>query len=824
MTTRRSGPGASKARGVVGSLGRDLALAARRLGRRPGFSGVVVATLALGIGGATAIFSVAHAVVLRPFPFHDPDRLVLLWQSDEHRGQPFVEMSYPTYRDWRDGNHVFTDLAGMPSTNQGWVLTLGDRPRGVSGRIVTANFFSVLGVAPARGRAFVPEDDRVGAARVVVLSDALWRGVFGSAPDVVDRSIVLDGESFGVVGVMPRGFAYPRGAELWTPVVPAVGAEVAEDAGVWWMSGLGRLAPGVSLGDARREMGALALAYNREHFQAEGITAAVTPLAQAVLGPTRPALLALLGAVGLVLLVACANVAGLQLVQLAERSQEMAVRLALGASPGRLARALFAESLVLCAAAGILGVLTARAAVPVLVALAPGEVPRLNEASVDSATLVFAGLVSLVSTGLCALAPMLAVRARGLVGALHDVSRSAVSGHGRLRVALVVGEVALALVLLVGGGLLVRSFLALSDVPLGFEPGGVLSVEVGPPPSHAGDVAQRRQFFEEMLRRVRALPGVESAAVVTRRPLSGTVGMDWPFTVEGQSAKDAERNPLVNFETVSPGYFETMGIPLVRGRDFLESDRDGRPGVVVVSEALARRYWPDQDPIGQRIKIPLPPTEFHDQWMTVVGVAADVRYRELRATRLDLYMSYRQSDHPSQHLVVRSGGDVALVAPLVRRTVQEQAPELPAPAVTMMDHVVSEALGDSRFAARLFSAFALVALLLAALGLYGLLAWSVSRRTREIGVRVALGARPIDVGRLVVGEGLALVAAGLTLGVLAALLSAHALSALLYAVEPTDGLTLVAASALLVGVGALSCWVPTRRALRLDPVVALRHE
>jgi putative ABC transport system permease protein len=565
MTTRRSGPGASKARGVVGSLGRDLALAARRLGRRPGFSGVAVATLALGIGGATAIFSVAHAVVLRPLPFHDPDRLVLLWQSDEQRGQPFVEMSYPTYRDWRDGNLVFTDLAGMPSTNQGWVLALGDRPRGVSGRIVTANFFSVLGVAPALGRALVPEDDRVGAARVVVLSDALWRDVFGSAPDVVGRSIVLDGESFTVVGVMPRGFAYPRGAVLWTPVVPAVGAEVAEDAGVWWMSGLGRLAPGVSLGDARREMGALARAYNREHFQAEAITAAVTPLAQAVLGPTRPALLALLGAVGLVLLVACANVAGLQLVQLGERSQEMAVRLALGASPGRLARALLAETLVLSVVAGAVGVVIARAAVPALVALAPGDIPRLHDASVDAGSLVFAALVTLLSATLCGVAPILAVRTRGLQGALYEVSRTVTSRPSRLRLVLVVGEVALALVLLVGGGLLVRSFLALSNAPLGFETEGILSAEVGPPPQISGDVASRRQFFEEMLRKVQVVPGVESAAVVTLRPLSGTVGMDWPFTVEGQSEADAERNPLVNFETVSPGYFETMGIPSAAG-------------------------------------------------------------------------------------------------------------------------------------------------------------------------------------------------------------------------------------------------------------------
>jgi putative ABC transport system permease protein len=590
------------------------------------------------------------------------------------------------------------------------------------------------------------------------------------------------------------------------------------------MTGLGRLRPGVSIQDARRQMGQLALVYSREHFQAEGITAVVTPLGDAILGATRPALFALLGAVGLVLLVACANVAGLQLVELGERSHELAVRLSLGASPGRLARALLAESLVLCAAGGAAGVLAAKAAVPALVALAPGDVPRLDEASVDASTLVFGVVVSLASAVLCGLAPLLAVRARGLSGALHEVSRSVVAGHGRLRLLLVVGEVALAVVLLVGGGLLVRSFVALSEVPLGFDTKGVLSVNVGAPPSLSDDLPRRRAFFEEMLGRVRALPGVEGAAVVTLRPLWGTVGMDWGFTVEGQSPKDAERNPLLNFETVSPGYFETMGIPLIRGRDLTDSDREGQPGVVVVSEALARRFWPDQDPIGKRIKIPLPATEFHDRWLSIVGVSGDARYRELRAARYDLYMSYRQSDHASQHLVVRVGADAAIVTPLIRQTVQGLAPELPAPEIITMSRVVEGALGGSRFAARLFSTFALVALLLAAIGLYGLLAWSVSRRTREIGVRVALGARPTHVARLVLGEGVTLTAAGLAIGLLAALLSARALSALLYGVEPTDGFTLVAASVLLLAIATLACAVPARRALHLDPVAALRHE
>jgi putative ABC transport system permease protein len=802
---------------------RDLVSARRRLQARPGFALLAVLTLATGIGGATAIYSVARAVVLRPFAYGDPDRLVLLWQNDGPRGQPFVEMSYPMYRDWRDHNLVFADLAGMPSTSQSWVLTGRGRPVAVTGRIVTANFFSVLGVAPALGRGFVSADDRLGARRVAVLANSLWRERFGASPDVVGQTATLDGESFTVVGVMPAGFAYPRDALLWTPVVPAVG-KIAEQPGVWWMSGLGRLRTGVSLEAARREMSALVEAYDREHFQAEGLTAVLTPLAEAVLGPTRPALLSLLGAMGLVLLVACANVAGLQLVQLAERGREMAVRLTLGASPGRLARALFAESLVLSLVAGAVGVLVAVAAVPLLVALAPADVPRLREASVDGWTLAFAVASTMVSATLCGLAPMLAVRRRGLTRALADVSRTVTAGGGRLRSILVVGEVALAVVLLVGGGLLLRSFLALSQAPLGYETRGVLSVGAGVPRSISRDNPKRRAFLGELLRTVRALPVVESAAVVTLRPLSGTTGMDWPFTVEGQTAKEAERNPLLNFETVSPGYFETMGIPLKRGRGFTDDDREGHPGVVVISEALARRYWPGRDPIGKRIKIPLPPTEFDNAWLSVVGVAGDARYRELRATRLDLYMSYLQSDHAPQHLVVRTRGEVSVAAPLVRQAIERLDPDLPTPAITTMSQVVEDALGGARFAARLFSSFALLALLLSALGLYGLLAWSVRARTREIGVRVALGARPADVSRLVLGEGLALAGAGTALGLAASLAAARLLRSLLFGVAPTDAATLAAASAVLLATAAVACAVPLRRALGLDPAAALRHE
>ena len=806
----------------MGSFGQDLAHAVGRLARRPAFTLVATATLAVGIGGAAALFSVAHAVILRPLPYAEPDRLALVWQSDLERGQPFVEMSYPTFRDWRTSNPSFEDLAGLPSTNQTWTLTGSSEPVELVGRLVSWSFFDVLGVRPALGRALLPEDDRRGAPRVAVLRHALWRDRFASNPHVIGSAIVLDREPFTVVGVMPEGFAYPAGAELWTPLVPGV-SELAEQPGVWWMSALGRLKPGVSLEQGRRDMAAYVSSYNREKYQEGGITSVVTPLAEAVFGSTRPTLLALLGGVGLVLLVACANVAALQLVQVDERAAELALRLALGASTGRLARGLLAESLVIGALGGGLGVLGALAGVPLLIAVSPREVPRLGEATVDGTTLAFAlGLTALAASA-TALAPILAGGRRSLRDVLQGGSPRLAKGSSRARSALVVCEVALALVLLVGAGLLVRSFLALRDVPLGFDSARVLAIEAGASEKTHPQPALQRRYVEELVSRIQALPGVEAAAAVTLRPLLGTVGMDWPFTVEGQSPKDAKRNPLVNFETVTPDYFRAMGIPLPRGRAFDERDRDGQPGVVIVSDALARRYWPGQDPIGKRLKIPLPPTPYHDAWLSVVGVASDARYRELTATRLDLYMSYLQSDHRTHHVVVRTRGESAGLEAAIHRTLRALDPEQPAPRVVAMTDAVQEALAGPRFAARVLTAFALVALLLAALGLYGLIAYAVGRRTREIGLRVALGARPLDIAGLVLREGLVPAALGVAIGLGGAGFAAHLVSKLLFGVHPTDAGTLAGACLLLLCVAALAAALPARHALRVEPWVALRE-
>jgi putative ABC transport system permease protein len=816
----------------------DLGYAARRLARRPGLTLVAVATLALGIGGATAIFSLADAVILRPLPYANPDRLVMLWQADSARHQSFLEMSYPAYAYWRDHNQSFEHLAGMTTINWGWKYMVDGLPVEIAGRPVSASFFLAMGVPPLLGRGLQDEDDRIGADPVVVLSHDLWRARFSEDPAVVGRSIVLNDRACTVVGVMPEGFAFPQGAQLWIPLVPAAGATDVESGGVMWMVALGRLKPAVSVEKARMEMSGLLVRYLRgivdryeretknrfEYFIPETFSAVTTPLSDTIFGATRPALLALLGTVLMVLLIACANVAGLLLIQATERSREMATRLALGASPGGLARGLFAESLLLALAGGALGLFTAAAGIPLLVRLSPEDVPRLGHAAIDGRVLGFA-LVALVTTAVLAgLAPMLLVRKTSVEAMLREGSRRMSAGRSRLRATLVVCEVAAALVLLVGAGLLARSFVELRRVPLGFQPARVLSVDAYAPERYSSP-EQWRPYYQELLRRVESLPGVESAGTVSQRPLVGTAGWDYPFTIEGQSDAAARLNPVSNLAAVSADYFRTMGIAVKAGRVFTDADSDGRPGVVIVSEALARYAWPGRDPLGKRLSLPqMGQSRYHGASMEVIGVVADSRSRELQATRLDLYLSYLQADHKTGHLMVKARGDVVTVAAAVRDSVWRMDTEQVPPTVIAMSNVVSEALGGARFAARVFAAFALVALLLSSLGLYGLLTYSVTGRTREIGVRLALGALPRDVVHLVLREGLGLTLIGIALGLAVAASTTRLLERLLYGVKPVDGFTFAGVSGLLVVVATFACSLPLRRALRVEAAVALRHE
>ncbi|MEO8522109.1 MAG: ABC transporter permease [Acidobacteriota bacterium] len=801
--------------------------AARALALRPGLTGVAVLTLALGIGGATAIFSVADAVVLKALPYASPDRLVVLWQSDRSRNQPFVEISYPAFREWRDRTHLFESIAAMPSVNTERTLTGRAEPATIEGRDVTGGFFSLLGVSPALGRVLLPQDERVGAPGVVVLSQVLWQDRFGSDPGILGAAMVLDGRPYTIVGVMPAGFQFPKGARFWIPLQPSDDAW-AENVGLMWMIALGRLKPGTAIEPARNELTELwrqmYAAKAADTGELAGYRTVVTPLRDVIFGPARPALIAVLAAGILVLLIACANVAGLLMVQATDRRRDMAVRHALGASRGRLVRVAFIESLLIASLAGVGGLAAAWLATPLIIALSPADLPRVDDVAVNLRAFGFAVAAAALAAILSSLAPMVLVRRASIEGVLRQTTSRIAPGGGRLGAALVVAEVAIAVILLVGAGLLARSYLNLRLAPLGFEPGRVLAVTVSLPEGRSADIARVRAFYRELLNRVGGLPGVASAAAITRRPLWSTVGYDWIFTIEGQTEQDATRNPMLNMMAVTSDYFTTMGITVKRGRVFTDEDADGQPGVVVISESLAARTWPGLDPIGKRLKIPLSGTPYHNSWLTVIGVVADARYREIQAARLDFYMSYLQADHRLNSLMVRSERNPAALTRAVVAAVHDLDPSLPVGDAVTMARIVSETLGGPRFAVRLFAAFAVVALSLAALGVYTLLAYSVTSRTREIGVRIALGARSADIMGLIFRHGLGLTALGLVSGLLAAAVGTRLIAALLYEVPGQDPLTFIVAPLVLGSAAGCACLIPALRATRVDPVCALRGE
>jgi len=809
---------------LLRGLGQDLRYAARSLRSRPLLVAVAVAVLALGIGASTAVFSVVDAVLLRPLPFADARRLVLAWQRSPDDSVPFIEVSYPDYLDWRQQARAFESMAIIPTVNQGFVLA-GDEPLQVQGRLVSGNFFDVLGARALVGRTLRPDDDRAGASRVVVLGHGLWQRRFGGDPAVVGRTIVVDGTPMDVVGVMPRFFRYPPKAEMWTPVVPAIPEAVA-NRGVCWAIVVGRLAPGVRLAQARGELNGIVAGLAKTNPYAPADAAVLTPLTDEFFGPARPALLVLLAAVLLVLLVACANVSALLLARAADRQREIAVRLALGASRARLVRQLLCESALIALAGVVGGIVMARWSLDALVALVPADVPRLQDAAIDARVLAFTVALAAGAALLAGLAPALLASRPSLTDALEGGARTAGPGRAQRRLqGLLVGtEAAVALVLLAGAGLMAQTFQNLRRVDLGYDPRHVLALEVAAPHGKYEKPAAWRALYERLVERVDRLPGVEASAGVFLRPLWGQMGNDWFFTVEGQSDADSRRNPHVNLESVTPGYFGTMRTPRRRGRDFTDRDAEGAPGVAIVSDGFARRYWPGQDPIGKRLKIPLPESPYHLTWLTVVGVVADARYREIQASRLDLYLSYLQSPYGPRHLVVRTSGDPLAIAPAVRAIVRDVDRDLLAEDITSMESLVEAALGGPRFGMQLLSAFALAALALAALGTYGVMAFLVGRRTREIGVRMALGARGADVLSLVLGQGLRPVLAGLAVGAAGSLALGRAIASLLFGVAPHDATTMAGASAVLAAVAAAACYLPARRAARLDPAVALRRE
>jgi putative ABC transport system permease protein len=798
--------------------------AARRLTKSPGFTTVAVLTLALGIGGATAIFSVADAVLFRPLSYADPDRLVFVSQSDRERNTSSVEFSYPAYREWRDRTRLLQSVAAMSSVNDEAILTGRGEPVAVEGRWVTGDFFSVLGVPAARGRTLRLDDDKPGASAVIVISDRFWRDRLSANPAAVGESLTLDGKPRTVVGVMPAGFAYPKGAQYWAPVAPEVGA-LAEDRGLFWMFGVGRLQRDVSPDAAQNELTGIWRQNHRAFSDVDSYSSVLTPLSDTIFGPTRAALRGLLGAVGLVLVMACANVAGLLLVRAAQRQADLTVRQALGASRKRLAFEALAETALLAVTGGIGGLFIAVIAVPLMVAVSPADVPRLESVAVNARAFGFAAGMSALVAFVSALAPISFVGRTSLAELPRRATQRVISGRTRVGATLVIAEVAIAVIVLVAAGLVGRSFVKLRQAPLGFESAELLSVRITPKGERYEGRGRVSAFYQQLLQRVRSEPGVESAGAITIRPLWSTVGYDWSFTLEGQAEAEARRNPHVNLMAVSSDYFRTMGIPLKRGRVLTDRDSQGQPGVVVVGESLAARAWPGQDAVGKRIKIPLGDDSlYHNTWFTVVGVVGDARYRELQATRLDFYLSHLQGNMPLSYLVVRATGEPTALTPAIRAIVREIDRNVALTEVASMDAIVAHALATPRFTASILGLFGFIALALAALGVYGLLAYSVACRTPEIGVRMALGAGPPDVLRDVLGGTAGLTAAGITLGLVLSAMLAHLVEGLLFGVAPSDPVTFVFAPIALALTAVLACLVPALRAMRVDPLVALKSE
>ena len=797
-------------------FGQDLRYGLRTMRRSPGFAAVAVLTLALGIGANTAIFSVVNAVLLRPLPYRDPARLVTVL----HDG--WKPVAPANFLDWREQSSSFESIAAA----QLWSLTMTgrDRPEQLELLQTSAEMFHVLGVEAALGRTFAAGEDRPGREHVVVLSHGFWQRRFGAARDVVGQQVTLDGEPYTIVGVMPPGFQFApfwaTHAEAWVPL--NLGRRLNDRRGQS-LRVFARLKQGVTLGQAQAEMEAISRRLAEQHpRENEGLTVSVDPLHEKVVGKSRPALLVILGAVGFVLLIACANVANLMLARSALRQREIAVRIALGAGRWRVVRQLLTESLVLSLAGGAAGLLLAYWSNTALASLGPETLPRVRTASLDGGVLLFTLGLSVLVGLLFGLAPALRSTKTDLTESLKSRAQGSARGrrHERVRQLLVVGEVAVSLVLLVGGGLMMRSFLRLTSVDPGFDPRGVTTATVPlAGPRYATD-EQRAAFFGRLTTQLSSLPGVQSASAINHIPLGGDV-WTYGFTVEGRPATpDAER-PSAVYRVVRPDYFRTMGAALLKGRDFTERDDANAPGVVIVNEAFARRQWRGEEPLGKRITV-----NGEAKTREVVGVVRDLKQGEWASEpQPEMYLPHPQAASPrSMTLVIRASSDATELGPEVRREVWAIDSDLPVSRVAGMEDVVSESVGQQRFNTLLIGLFAATALILAAVGVYGVMSHAVAQRTHEIGVRVALGARGRDVLGMIIRQGLGLTLAGLAVGLAGALALMRVMKSLLYEVSATDPLVFGGVAAALTLSALLACYIPARRATKVDPMVALRHD
>jgi putative ABC transport system permease protein len=812
------------------TLLKDLRHGLRSLLKRPGFTAIVVITLALGIGANTAIFSVVNAVLLRPLPFHDPEQLVTLWERNPKQGYEQNPPAAGNYLDWRDQNRVFAQMA-IYAPSKRFNLSLGEQPERITGAAVSASLFEILGVIPIQGRVFSSEEEQPGRDQVVLLSQHFQKRHFASARSPVGETISLDGKSYTIIGVMPVGFQFPGGtgtvlrtytagpAELWVPL--ALDAETLRQRSSHSLYVIGRLKPGVTVQQATAEMDAIQARLERQYptFYVGSHTKLV-PLSEQVVGTARRPVLVLWGAVSFVLLIGCANVANLMLSRTTSRKKEIAIRTALGAGRARLIRQLLTESLLLSFAGGIAGAILAAWAVHVLSAIVPSTFPRREEIAIDGWVLGFTFIVSAFTGVMFGLAPALQSTKMNLTEALKAGGKSsAARGQGhRLRSLLVMGETALALVLLIGAALMIQSFLRLQQVRPGFKTDHILTMELSLP-ALSYPLEQRPAFFEHLLERTKALPGVQSVAAAKHLPLSGD-NMNFAFDIEGRPFPRG-KSPGADCRFVTPDYFEALGISLIKGRVFHEDDGPQSPHVLLINEAMARRFFVNEDPIGKSLVLGI--NGFAGQ---IVGIVGDVKHVGLDAeTNDEVYAAYSQAPFwTDMTLLVRTLGDPLSVAGSVRREVRALDSQVPIGRVRTMEAIAAESVAQPRFRGLLLGLFGIAALLLASVGIYGVMSYAVTQRTHEIGIRMALGAQVGEVRTLVLKNGMTLALIGVVLGLAASFALTRLLESLLFRVTATDATTYAAVSAVLIVVALLACYIPARRATKVDPLVALRYE
>ena len=806
---------------LLDTLRQDAAYAVRVLRKNPGFTVTAIATLALGIGANTAIFSIVNAVLLRPLPFADPDRLVQIFATDARRADWFDSVSYPAFADWRDQNTTFTSMAAF--ANRPLAIGTGDETVMAAGRRVTPNYFDVLGVRPALGRTFRPEEQKTGSTTVVVLSDSFWKTRFGGDPAVLGRTIRINEEPHTIIGVMPASLHVEQdNDQLFLPQA----IDLNRNHG--FLLVIGRLRPDATLAHARLDIERIAAQqvrlYPREHA---GFGVNLMSLNAGLARYVRGGLMTMLGVVGIVLLIACANVAGLMLARGTARQREFAVRAALGAGRARLVRQLLTESLLIALAGGAAGLVaaswTARGLASILAT--QFRVARVDATGTDGPVLLFTLVVSLATGTLFGVLPALASASPNLNDALRESGRSVTGSRApRLRQALVVLETALALTLLAGAGTLLKTFVTLRTTHPGFEASHVLAVDLSLPQPRYAERSARVQFFDEALRRVHALPGVRSAAFVADLPLSGSTDTE-SFHIVGRPDPSPDRGFNAGFNIVSANYFQLMAIPIRSGREFLDIDGPASPGVVVVNETAAQRFWPGRSPIGEQIDLPI--TDTQSVVLTVVGVAGDVRHVGLGTPpRAEVFLNSMQSllRWPWLALAVKTNGDPAPLAEPVKATLRAVSPHVPVRRVATLDEVVSRSIVEPRIYTFLLGTFAALSVALAAIGLYGLIAYGVTQRTHELGVRVALGASAAEIIGLVIGQGMRLALVGAVLGLAVAVATTRLLVGLVPGIEPNDPLTFGAVTAVLLGAALLAAYLPARRASHVDPMTALRAE